>query len=118
MRRAAPWLAGVALVLAYPIATLATAGGPTFPTRDECARPATSDGEVDAVFGYFEEERAAAKLRDRALAVGFTGTEIAWNGCGRVRVVLTGIPTLEVGREFAEQARGAGFEITLEQSTS
>ena len=115
MRRVAPWLVVAGLALVYPFVTLASEG-PTFPTRDDCVHEATADGEIDAVFGYFESELEAAEVRDRALAVGFPGTELAWNGCGRVRVALGGIPTLEVGREFAEQARGAGFEVTLEQA--
>ena len=114
MRRLAPWLVVAGLALAYPLVTLA-GGSPEFPTREDCVHPATSEGEVDAVFGYFENELDAAELRDRALAVGFQGTELAWNGCGRVRVALAGIPTLEVGREFAEQARAAGLPVTLEQ---
>jgi hypothetical protein len=115
MRRALPWLVAAAIVLAYPALVLAT-GAPSFPTRDDCVRPATVDGDIDAVFGYFESEREAVELRDRALATGFMGTGIAWTGCGRVRVAVGGIPTLEVGREFAEQARAAGFEVTLEQA--
>jgi hypothetical protein len=115
MRRAAPWLVVAGLALVYPLVTLAT-GNPTFPTQEECVRAATAGGEVDAVFGYFDDELEAAELRDRALDVGFEGTELEWDGCGRVRVVLTGIPTLEIGREFAEQARAAGFDVTLEQS--
>ena len=113
MTRLAPWFLVAALVLVYPIVTLAT-GDPTFPERDDCARTATADGEIDAVFGYFDSEGEAMELRDRALEVGFPGTEATWNGCGRVRVALGGIPTLEIGREFAEQARAAGFEVTLE----
>lgn len=117
MRRLAPWLAVAALMLAYPAYVLAS-GAPHFPDRDECVRPATSDGDIDAVFGYFDSEREAAAVRDRALEVGFVGTELAWNGCGRVRVVVGGIPTLEVGRDFVDQARGVGFEVTLEQAPS
>jgi hypothetical protein len=113
--RVAPWLVVAGLALVYPLVTLTT-GGPAFPTRDACIQAATPEGEVDAVFGYFDSELEAAKLRDRALGVGFDGTELAWNGCGRVRVALSGLPTLEVGREFAEQARAAGFAVTLEQS--
>jgi hypothetical protein len=114
-RRAAPWLLVAGLALVYPVVTLAT-GSPTFPTRDDCINEAKAGAEIDAVFGYFESELEAAQVRDRALAVGFPGTALAWNGCGRVRVALGGIPTLEVGREFAEQARAVGFEVTLEQS--
>ncbi len=113
--RLAPWLLVAALALVYPIVTLAT-GDTTFPERDDCVHAATEDGEIDAVFGYFDNEGEAVELRDRALEVGFPGTEATWNGCGRVRVALGGIPTLEVGREFAEQARAVGFEVTLERA--
>jgi hypothetical protein len=115
VRRAAPWLVALALVLVYPAYVLAS-GLPPFPSRDDCVAPATSDGDIDAVFGYFDSEREAAVARDRALAAGFAGTELEWNGCGRIRVAVGGIPTLAVGAEFAEQARGAGFEVTLEQA--
>ena len=116
MSRLAPWLVVLGLLLVYPLVTVAE-GGPRFPTRDDCVRPATADGEIDAVFGYFDDELEAAAVRDRALGAGFTGTELAWNGCGRVRVAVGGIPTLDVGREFVEQARGVGFDVTLEQSS-
>jgi hypothetical protein len=116
VKRLAPWLVLAALALAYPALVLATEGAPDFPTRDECVVPATRDGDIDAVFGYFDSELEAAEVRDRALEVGFIGTEYAWNGCGRLRVAVGGIPTLEVGHEFAEQARGVGFEVTLEQA--
>ena len=115
MRRIVPWLLVAAVVLAYPVTTLAH-GEPSFPTRDECVHPATTDGDIDAVFGYFDSESEAASVRDRALEVGFIGTELEWNGCGRVRVAVGGIPTLAVGHEFADEARGVGFEVTLEQA--
>jgi hypothetical protein len=106
----------VALALVYPVVTLAR-GMPSFPTRDDCVRPATADGDIDAVFGYFDSESEAREMRDRALAVGFQGTELEMNGCGRVRVAVGGIPTLEVGREFVEQARSVGFEVSLERAS-
>lgn len=119
MSRLALWLALVVLVFAYPVLVLATDGGPSFPSRDDCvrlARPGATD--IDAVFGYFDTEGDAAPVRGRALAVGFEGTELAWNGCGRVRVAVGGIPSLEVGRDFAKQARAVGFDVTLEQAAS
>lgn len=114
--RTAAWLAVIAVVLAYPVVTLVD-GGPRFPTRDECVRPAMTDGEIDAVFGYFETEQEARGMRDRALEAGFVGTEVARNGCGRARVAVGGIPTLEVGRQLAEEARGVGLDVTLEQAS-
>ena len=116
MRRAAPWVAVAVIVMVYPAYVLATEGGPRFPSRPECVTPATADGDIVAVFGYFDSEREAAVVHDRALEVGFTGTELARDGCGRVRVAVGGITTLAVGREFAEQARGVGFDVTLEQA--
>jgi hypothetical protein len=115
MTRAAAWAGVVVVVLAYPLVNLA-GGAPRLPTRDDCVRTATRDGKIDAVFGYFETELEAAAVRDRALEVGFQGTELLWNGCGRVRVYVSGIPTLEVGREFVDQARTVDFDVTLEQS--
>jgi hypothetical protein len=116
VRRIAPWLAAAALVLAYPAYVLATEGGPSFPSRDECVEPATTDGDIIAVFGYFDSEQEAVVARDRALEVGFIGTETAPDGCGRVRVAVGGITTLEVGREFAAQARDVGLDVTLERA--
>lgn len=116
MRNTALWCVVGALALVYPAVILTAEGGPAFPTRDECVHPAEQDGDIDAVFGYFDDELAAAAVRNRALEVGFVGTELAWNGCGRVRVAVGGIPTLDVGREFVEQARTVGFEVTLERA--
>ena len=115
VRRFAPWVIVLAVGIAYVFVAVA-GGAPRFPSRDDCVRPATQDGDIEGVFGYFDSEREAVDMRDRALAVGFVGTEIEWNGCGRVRVVVGGIPTLVVGREFAEEAQGAGFDVTLEQA--
>jgi hypothetical protein len=114
--RRALWLVLVVLVLAYPTLVLTIDGVPSFPSRDDCARPVQAGSGIDAVFGYFDTEGEAVRVRDRALAVGFEGTELAWNGCGRVRVAVGGIPSLEVGRDFAKQARAIGFHVTLEQA--
>jgi hypothetical protein len=115
VRRAALWLVAGAVVLAYPVAVLAR-GEPTFPTRDECVLPATMDGEIDAVFGYFDDTYEAEAMRSRAIRMGFEGTEMAWNSCGRIRVAVHGIPTLAVGRAFIDEARKVGFDVTLEQA--
>jgi hypothetical protein len=115
VRRLAPWVI-VAAALVYPAAVLVANGAPSFPTRDDCVRPATEGRPIEAVFGRFESEWKARELRDRALAVGFPGTEAMRDACGRMKVFLPGIPTLEVGREFVDQAREAGFEVTLAQA--
>jgi tetrahydromethanopterin S-methyltransferase subunit F len=115
VRRLGPWAVVLGLALVYPLSVIAS-GAPRFPSRDECVKPALEDGDIEAVFGYFDSVQEATIVRDRALAVGFQGTEIQGNACGLVQVAVGGIPTLVVGREFAEQARSVGFEVTLVQA--
>lgn len=106
----------VAVAVAFVLVVLLVDGAPRFPSREDCALPATGDGEIEAVFGYRESELEARELRDRALAVGFTGTDVERDACGRARVYVGGITTLEVGRDFVEQAQTVGFDVTLEQA--
>ena len=109
-----PWVILLVAVLGYPIAV--TAGrGPRFPHRAECIHPARNEGKVEAVFGRFSSSMHAAPLLRHVLAVGFEGTRIESDGCGLVKVVLPGIPTLPVGRDFVAEARAAGFNPRLEQ---
>ena len=115
MHRFGPWLIVVVAAMAYPLAALAFSGAPHFPSRNDCAVPPTGEGELQVVFGYRDSETAAVKLRDRVLAVGFQGTEIVRDGCGRVRVAVDDIPSREVGEEVIREARTVGLEPTLEQ---
>jgi hypothetical protein len=115
--RLAPWLVVAVAALAYPLAVLAFAGAPDFPSRDDCVLAPTGEGEYQVVFGYRDSELEALELRDRALAVGFQGTEISRDGCGRVRVAVDDIPSREVGEEVIRQARTVDLEPTLEQES-
>jgi hypothetical protein len=115
MRSPALWLVVLAAALAYPLAVLA-GGWPSFPTRDDCGRPAVDGAEIDAVFGRFDTLEEGNELRDRAVALGLTGTVVERDACGNVLVVQHGIPTLEVGEEFAEEAASVGLEVTLQRA--
>jgi hypothetical protein len=115
MRRRARWLVLVLVAaLAYPVAVLAT-GAPRFPSPAECIRPAKTDGAIEAVFGRFSRQAAAEQLQRRALGAGFVGTKIEGDGCGRLKVDVQGISTLEVGRELAAEARKVGLDVSLER---
>ena len=115
MRAGASWGVVVLVGIAYPLTVLA-GGFPRFPSRDECVLPAVAGQQIEAVFGYFGSEHEATMLRSRALKLGFQGTDTERDACGRVKVVIRGIPTLAVGRAFAREARGAGFSVTLERA--
>jgi hypothetical protein len=106
-------IAGCAGV-AYPLIVVA-GHSPHFPSQAECAQPASSDGQVDAVFGRFRDSgRAATRLR-RATELGFQGLKLELDGCGGVKVVLHGVPSLAVGRELVAEAARVHLHVVLER---
>lgn len=115
MRRLAAWLVLAAAALGYPLVVFGFAGAPAFPSRSDCVLSPTGEGEYQVVFGYRDSELEAQGLRDHVLAVGFQGTEIARDGCGRVRVAVDDVPSREVGEEVIRQARTVDLDPTLEQ---
>jgi hypothetical protein len=117
VRRVAPWALVAFAALAYPLAVLAFSGAPDFPSHDDCSPHVTDEGELEVVFGYRESELQARALQRRVLALGFTGTEIEPDGCGRVRVSVDDIPSREIGEEVVREAQAVGLEPTLEQET-
>ncbi len=100
-------------LIGYPLATLA-GGSPRFPTRDECARSAIEGKPVDVVFGHFDDPETAGTTRDQVVAVGFKGTDVLPDGCGRWKVVLENVPSLEVAREIQREAGTVDLHPTLE----
>jgi hypothetical protein len=114
-RRLLPILLVLAAAIAYPVG-IVSGGAPHFPQRSDCVHLATKDGEIDAVFGRFDKRSdAVARLRV-VLGRGFTGSKIEGDGCGRLKIVVHGIPTLAVGRELATEARRVGLNVTLEHA--
>jgi len=113
-RRFLPWAILVIAALAYPLAVLAT-GAPRFPSRAECVHAATTDGSIDAVFGRFRARAAAEAELRHVLSLGFNGSEVENDGCGLLKVVVHGIPTLATGRAFLDEAARAGVHASLEQ---
>lgn len=115
-RRRLSWMVVLAAGLAYPLAVLA-GGSPSFPTRAECVHPARADGDLEGVFGRLDAVTPAESLRDRALEVGFRGTGLSQDGCGRIKVAVRGIPTLKVGAQVIAEAHTVDLHPILEQVT-
>jgi hypothetical protein len=116
-RRLRAVAAAIVLVplLAFPLAVTAADGLPTFPSRDDCARPATGDAEdLEVVYGRLDSPVAAQELLDRVLATGFAGAEIELDACGRWKVSYDAIDTFAQGQGLVEQAREAGFDPRVE----
>jgi len=102
-------------LLAYPLVTLA-GGSPRFPDQSECIRPAVEGSPVDIVYGRFDSVADANALRDRVVGIGFTGTDVLGDGCGRWKVVYVNVPSLAVAEQVQAEARKVGFEPTLERA--
>lgn len=111
-------LLAVAIVLipavAYPLVALARGNTP-FPSRDECARPATADApDLEVVYGRLDSPVEAQELLQRVLAIGFIGAEMELDGCGRWKVSYDAIDSLAQGEALVEQAVEAGFDPRVE----
>ena len=113
-RRLLVWAVLVASTLGYPLVVLG-GGSPRFPSRADCVHPATSEGNLEAVFGRFATSAAAESVQRRATRSGFKNVQIESDGCGLLKVTLHGIPSLEVGRDFIAEAQRVGFHPMLEQ---
>jgi hypothetical protein len=114
MRRpSAPFALVLAAALAYPVAVV-SGGLPRFPSRSECVDRATKDADIEAVFGRFDRRSEAALKLRRVLGLGFKSSQIERDACGRLKVVLHGIPTLAVGRDFVAEAHRVDIDVTLE----
>lgn len=110
------WVAAAIVLvplLGYPLVTLA-GGAPRFPSRQECVRSAVEGQRVDVVFGRFDDPESAFDVRDDVVAVGFTGTEALPDGCGRWKVVLESVPSIEIAREIQMEAATVDLKPTLE----
>jgi hypothetical protein len=113
-RRLLPaFLLAIGLLL-YPVIVLA-GGAPRFPTRADCAAPARAGAPIDAVFGHFDDQAAAQASQRNVTRLGFTGSEIEPDGCGSLKVVVHGVPSLAVGRELIAEARRVGVDVRLER---
>jgi hypothetical protein len=113
-RRWLPLVFVVVAALAYACAALAT-GAPRFPSPRECVRTATRDGDLEAVFGRFTGVGDAQALLQRVVKAGFVGSAVEPDGCGRWKVDVHGVKTLDVGRQLAAEARTVGLKVTIER---
>ena len=74
-RRLLPWIVLVVFALGYPLVVLG-GGGPRFPSRGDCVRPATSDQNIEAVFGRFGTTAVAESMQRRAARSGFKNVQV------------------------------------------
>jgi hypothetical protein len=84
-----------------------------FAVRIEC-RSHPVEGGLAAVFGHRRTKRAALRLQARAERAGFKGLRVQQDRCHDWEVDVYGLKTPAQRREFAAEARGAGFHVVFE----
>jgi hypothetical protein len=90
------------------------ADGAGFKVTLDC-RSAPLQGSLVAVFGHRRTLSAANRLAAAAAHRGFKGLQVVQDRCTDWEVVLYGLQTSLERREFAREARTAGFHVTFEQ---
>jgi hypothetical protein len=116
--RGAAWGVVLAAGLAYPVIAVA-GGGPRFPSVQDCVHPATRDGQVMLVYGYFDSAVRAGELRERLRGLGYEYAEVESDGgCGRVRVVVHGYPDLRGADDAVAEASRVGLHPAVEADSA
>lgn len=89
------------------------AAGAGFGVKIECRSHPVAGG-LAAVFGHRRTRRAALHLRAQAERVGFKGLQVQQDRCQDWEVDLYGLNTRAQRRDFAAQAKRAGFDVVFE----
>ena len=71
---------------------------------------ATRDaGDLEVVYGRFDDPVAARALLARVVALGFVGTEVGLDACGRWKVSTRAVRLVRPRTGTCEEARRAGL---------
>jgi hypothetical protein len=117
-----PWLWAIVAVglLSHPGAILVgysgsglPGGAPVFISARACVAGSTQDRDVRVVVGYADSYSEARDLRRRASSAGLGNVDVARDGCGRLRVYVDDVASVDVSRALGI-ARKAALEPTLE----
>jgi hypothetical protein len=114
----------VLAALAYPASMLVGYSGhglpgalPRFPSSADCVDAPAPGEKVRVVVGYARSYPRARDLRRRATRAGLPNVGMEQDGCGRVRVFVERLATVDVGQRFVAMAHAAGLGPTLERNS-
>lgn len=123
-RSRAAWVIVLVGVLSHPGSMLVGYSGsglpgglPSFPGPASCVSASAPGENVRVVVGYADSYPEANALRGRAVAAGLARTEVAQDGCGRLRVFVDDVPSVAASERLISAARSASLEPTLEPDT-
>ena len=89
-------------------------GAPRYPGAADCVAAPASGRSVRVVVGYADSYLEADAIRGRALEAGLPVAEVEQDGCGRLRVFVDDVPTVDASQALVTDAQAAGLEPTLE----
>ncbi len=87
-----------------------------FAVRVLCESPPDDNGDTEAVFGFRRTHRLAVNLKRLVVERGFVGAEIEMDACDHWSVVVDGLTSDSMQKDFAAEARSAGFTVTFRPS--
>jgi hypothetical protein len=121
----AAWSIVVAAALVYPVSMVAGISGatlpggmPHFPNNADCTPSPTAGRAMRVVVGYADSYPRANRIRARAKAGGLGGVRVTQDGCGRLRVFVGDVTTMEAARHLSKLAREAALRPSLESNAS
>ena len=113
------WVVVLVGLLSHPASILVgysgsglPAGWPNFPS---CVVSPSAEAEMRVVVGYADTHGEARSLRNRALRVGLDDAVVAQDGCGRLRVYVDDVRTMDAADALVAEARAAGMQPTIER---
>jgi hypothetical protein len=120
-RSTAAWAIVLVGVLSHPVSMLVGYSGsglpgglPRLPGTADCISAPAPGEPVRIVVGYADSYPEANAMRERALRAGLSGTEVAHDGCGRLRVFVDDLPTVGSSQALMAEAQAASLEPSLE----
>jgi hypothetical protein len=89
-------------------------GAPRWPGVADCVTAPAPGRSVRVVVGYAESYPEANALRERAVSAGLAGTQVARDGCGRLRVFVDDVASVAASQALVADARAARLDATVE----
>ena len=115
------WLIVLVGLLSHPAAMLVgyagsglPGGRPSFPDAARCAPAPVAGTNVRVVVGYADSYPKAVAMRERARRAGLLDVETSQDDCGRLRVFVDDVASIETAQALLADARASGLSPTVE----
>ena len=115
------WVVVLVGLLSHPAAMLVgyagsglPGGRPSLSATARCTPAPVAGRSVRVVLGYVDSYPKAITLRERARRAGLVEVENSQDDCGRLRVFVDDVPSIDVAQSLLVDARAAGLSPAVE----